>query len=319
MDYRKHNHVMSELQTYAGPKKVLSDSTFVSCPYHSERTPSGRIFHSPSTKNPGYFKCYGCGQKASWDEVAPRLGLRPYVYSKPQELDARPAVRELEQDDALHFQHTPLPRDKKWRSISTNLLIDIGCTLIFQYNEKFIYMPVNVLGEEKGFIRARLQKIADKPSYLNKPGKWSERYGLFPYDYSIALMRRKKLNTLVLVEGPRDALRLLSNDIPACAILGTQSWVKRKGELVEIAGVEKVITCFDGDDAGIDATSSITEKLHTLVKTENFNLAGKDSPYHEFRKNKSPAKSAKQAGVELWDPCNMPIRKVKQLKSLIKL
>lgn len=314
MEYRKHNHVIAELRSFTGAKKELGDSTFVSCPYHSERTPSGRVFHSPSTRNPGYFKCYGCGQRASWDELAPRLGLRPYTYAKPQELDARPAVREIEEEDAQTFSHSPLPKSKRWRGVSTDLLIDIGCTLISQYSEKFIYMPVNVLNEERGFIRARLQKVADKPSYLNKSGKWSESYGLFPYDFSINLMRESELTTLVLVEGPRDALRLLANDIPACAILGTQSWAKRKGQLIEIAGVQKVVTCFDGDDAGMEATDNITPKLKNLVMVENFNLAGKDSPYHKFRNKEKPSKSAKLAGVELWDPCNMPDNKVEQLR-----
>lgn len=318
MDYRKLNHVLAEINAYTGAKKQVGDSTFVLCPYHNERTPSGRIFHSPNSKSPGFFKCYGCGQNAKFDEVAVRLGMRPYTYASPQELDARPAVRELEVANDIKYQHTPLPKNKLWRHIKTNLLIDIGCTLIEQYREKFIYMPVKVKGTEKGFIRARLKKAKDKPSYLNKAGKWSENFGLFPYDYSVKMMSDLGLDTLVLVEGPRDALRLLSEGIPAIAILGTQSWSKRKGITIELSGAHRVIICGDGDCAGIAANKMIKEKLEGLVATEIFDLCGKDSPYWQFRKKDSPTKSAKAKGVDLWDPASMPKAKVQQLRKLLK-
>jgi hypothetical protein len=243
--------------------------------------------------------------------------MRPYTYAAPQELDARPAVRDLGVDDEIKYKHLPLPENKLWRGIRTNLLIDVGCTLIEQYREKFIYMPVNVKGTEKGFIRARLKKVKDKPSYLNKAGKWSENFGLFPYDYSVKLMQDLGLDTLVLVEGPRDALRLLSEDIPAIAILGTQSWSKRKGITLELSGARCVIICGDGDCAGIAANEMIQEKLTGLVNTEIFDLCGKDSPYWPFRNEESPTTSAKAKGVDLWDPASMPKTKVRQLRRLL--
>jgi hypothetical protein len=232
-------------------------------------------------------------------------------------MEAKPVVRDLDVEVTVSFEHKPLPANKVWRGIKTNLLIEIGCTLVQQYGEKFIYMPVNIKGEERGFIRARLKKVKDKPSYLNKAGKWSEKFGLFPYDYAVNMMRSKTINRLVLVEGPRDALRLLSEGIPAVAILGTQSWSKRKSMLIELSGAKAAVTCFDGDAAGLDATELVNDGLTGLIKTVNFSLTGKDSPYWSYRKHDEPSKAAKEDGVELWDPGNMPANKVEQLRELV--
>lgn len=320
MDIRKLDFVLNELAGYSGVKKQVGDSTFVSCPFHSERTPSFRIFHSASSLSPGYGRCYGCGQKATWDVLAPKLGLRPYKWSKPTQQFARPVVKPVESvlPEEVDFDFKPLPKNKIWREIETNLLIDIGCKKIRQYDEPFIYMPVIVRGDERGYIRARMRKKKDKPSYLNKAGKWSERYGLFPYDYAVKLSRDQGLNVLVLVEGPRDALRLLSFGIPAIAILGTQSWSKRKAHLLELSGVEYIVLCFDGDDAGLGAENLVQPSLKNLLNVLTFDLRGKDSPYWKFRLEDEPSKAAKAEGVELWDPGSMPLKKVKQLKRLVR-
>ncbi len=320
MDLRKLSHVQAELNLYAGAKRRgPNDSTFVLCPFHGEQTPSFRVYHSSTSKSPGYGKCYGCGEHGPWDTIAPKLGLKPYKYAKPTEQEARPVVKPMDTADVQQdFNFKPLPVGKFWREISTDLLIAIGCKRMRQYDEPMIFMPVIVRGEERGYIRARMRKKKDLPSYLNKAGRWSELNGLFPYDYAVAMMRAKCYNTIVLVEGPRDALRLLSFGIPAVAILGTQSWSKRKAHLIELTGAENALLCFDGDCAGREAEEKVKPTLSALVNLHRFNLRGKDSPYWAFRKEEEPSKCAKKARVELWDPGNMPLHKVKQLRREVK-
>jgi 5S rRNA maturation endonuclease (ribonuclease M5) len=317
MDIRKLDFILSELAAYSGVKKQVGETTFVACPYHSERTPSFRVYHKASSQHPGFGRCFGCGAAHPWDEYAPKLGLKAYTYAKPSQQFARSVVKPLVDDMPATFQHQPLPKNKVWRTIKTNLLIDIGCTLIKPYDETFIFMPVTIKGEERGYIRARLKKVDDKPSYLNKSGRWSEQFGLFLYDYSVALMKKLGWSTIVLVEGPRDALRLVSLGIPAMAILGTQSWSKRKATMMELTGAKNVILCFDGDCAGLSAEELVTPSLSKLVKVHTFDLRGSDSPYWKFRNKEEPSKCAKKAGVSLWDPGNMPLRKVRELKQLI--
>lgn len=309
-------HVVAQLSTYAGEKKVLKDSTLVCCPYHADKTPSFRIYHSPASRNPGYGKCYGCGAARPWDEHAPKLGLLPWAYSKPSEvyastLSVESAVSSPDTDD---LDLSDLPKDKLWRGIKTNFLISVGARKCRQYGESFVYLPVLVMGQERGHVKARLRKVEGKPSYINSKGGWSASYGLFLYDH----VANGKPKAVVLVEGPRDGLRLNYLGIPAISILGTQSWSERKSRMIELLGVSRVVLCMDGDDAGLQATAMIKEKLSPLVKVSIFPLTGKDSPYWRFRHEDHPTKAAKAAGVSLWDPGNMPMSKIKELKTLMK-
>lgn len=326
MDQRKLDHVIQQLDRYSGPKKRLNaSSTFVSCPFHSERTPSGRVFHSATSENPGYFKCYGCGQTGNWDEVAPKLGLSPYKWSKPVKQYAvplRPADAEPDEPD---LKFSSIPKGKVWRQIKTDFLISLGCKKVrviydgFRPGPVMLYLPVMVKGRERGFIRARLKKVDGKPSYLNKSGGWSKDYGLFLYDQAVALMHESGIKTLALVEGPRDALRLMSIGIPAIAILGTQSWSKRKSRMIELTGARRVVLCMDGDDAGLAAIELIKPLLVDLIRVRTFSLTGPDSPYWHYRSEDEPTKTMKAKGIESWDPGNMPLKKVKELKAVCGL
>ena len=310
--------VITQLSMYSGAKKAInSGSTFVSCPYHSESTPSFRIFHSSATKSPGYGKCYGCGTSKPWNEFAPLIGLKAMEYAKPTPLFAAELRKDFGSDDqqAEELTFSDLPSGKWWRTISTDFLIEIGAQkVVNQWGTGFVYLPVNVLGRKRGFIKARLRKKEGAPSYINSKGSWSAECGLFLYDY---VVKRFSAKVLVLVEGPRDGLRLCSLGIPAISILGTQSWSDRKSRLIELSGASHVILCMDGDCAGIKADAMIAEKLKGFVHVHHFNLAGPDSPYHQFNDEDEPTKAAKAAGVSLWDPGNMSLKKVKQLKSLV--
>lgn len=312
----RRQHVVDQLALYAGTKKHLGDSTFIICPFHSEKTPSGRVFHSPTSRNPGYFTCYGCGTKVRWNELAPKLGLRPFS-TRPRDEYAAAVSLKLSEDlaefkpECLEFE--PLPRNKIWRTIPTNLLRDLGAKLCRVDHPDYgllkpkIYLPVLVNGELRGYIKARINKSPDYPAYINASGNWSKTCGLFPFDYAVKLMLSLGSTTIVLVEGPRDALTLLALGIPAVSILGTQSWSDAKSRLLELAGVETVVLMMDGDCAGIKATERLS-KLLDLVFTVNIVKlwALKDSPYRQFKDFDEPSKTAKARGVALWDPCSCP-------------
>ena len=310
--------VIAQLNTYAGDKKVINGgSTFVRCPYHTEATPSFRIFHSPSSKSPGFGKCYGCGASHPWNEFAPKLGLKGWEYAKPTALYAHSIATQSEDTEADDLVLYDLPEGKVWRSIPTDFLISIGakkCTN--KWGTAMVYLPVMVLGRERGYIKARLRKEKDKPSYINSKGSWSRNSGLFMYDY--VHERWPETKTVVIVEGPRDGLRLNYKGIPTISILGTQSWSDRKTRYLEMLGVASVILCMDGDCAGREAVAKLKPKIETLLTVYEFDLTGEDSPYAQFAEEDHPTKAAKAAGVELWDPMNMPLDKLKQLKRLVK-
>lgn len=322
---KRYDWVVSQLAQYSGVKKPISStSMFVLCPIHSEKTPSGRLYYSPNSTNPGFFHCYGCGTKLAWDEVAPKLGLKPYTWTKPTEQYAVKAVSAVvetsESAPAQELIYGDLPRDKLWRSISTNLLRDLGgklCSYRWGEQERMVFLPVYIRKHLRGYIRARLRKSADAPSYLNSKGKWSESHGLFPYDYAVEMMKANGSRTLTLVEGPRDALRLLGFGIPAIAILGTHSWSPQKSRYLELSGAHNIVIMMDGDSAGIAAEDLVMPHLKTMFTTKIHSLHGEDSPYWQFIDEAEPTKAAKAAGVSLWDPGNCPKVKIKELKKMI--
>lgn len=324
MDYvssiNRRQFVLDQLSMYAGETKRLNDaSTFISCPYHAEKTPSFRIFHGERTNSP-FGVCYGCGKKAAWNDLAPVIGLKPFEKQKPKDeflnLNLLPTsdsdFETAEQKEKIRFKS--LPKNKKWRGISTNLLIDIGAKKCEVYHEEHgwlkpkIYLPVMVRGRERGYIKARIKKHADFPSYINSKGVWSKTHGLFPYDSAVKLMKKLKTKTIVLVEGPRDALRLLSLGIPAMCILGTQSWTAQKTKVLELSGATTVVLMMDGDCAGREATKKLKKELQSMFALKVLKLWSiKGSPYIQFNTRENPSKAAKTAGISLWDPGSCPV------------
>lgn len=304
--------VEDQLRTYTGKKIQGPDGTTILCPFHSERTPSCHIFHGPRAYVPGYFVCLGCGAKGRWDVIAPAIGLEPFKNGPARPLEARPLAKPKEDEtvDSTDFEIKRLPKNKAWRGFETNWLHEVGCKLmVTSWGTKFIWMPVIVGGRTRGYIRGRMRKdpAGKYPSYLNKSGTWSKTHGLFPFDYAISMMGRSK--TIVLVEGPRDALRLLYHGIPAMAILGTNTWSPKKVDLLELHGVRKVILLMDGDPAGIAATEKIAPLLKDMFRTKVLKLWNmRGSPYKEWWKaleKRDPAEAKARKG-ELWDPGSCP-------------
>jgi Toprim-like len=186
----------------------------------------------------------------------------------------------------------------------------------------YLYLPVNIGGKEVGHIKAQIHKPKEKdiPSYINASGTWSLTSGLFPLDYAVKLMEDSESKSIVLVEGPRDALRLCSLGIPCVAILGTHSWSDRKTAILSNVGVERVVSCFDGDLAGKIATRLIVHGERVLEDGTVSKTAGFEPLSSAF--------DIKE--VKLWnipipenhlenklDPGNIPINLVEKIKKLL--
>lgn len=322
---RRAEFVRSQMDRYSGKKKEQGDRVFVCCPFHSENTPSGAL--RTAGEYAGFFHCFGCGKKAKWDELAPKLGLEPFHRGPPREeqsmdLFMERALAQLSEDKPYgndKFKFWPLPKGKRWRGIPTDLLIELGGRMCLKWSAEFkrwgstkhIYMPVMINGEQRGYFRARLKKDPEYPSYVaasasTKPA-WSVTHGLWPYDYAVSMMNDLGLTSMTLVEGQRDALRLLLNGIPAVCIMGTQSWSDNKSKLLELAGVRTIVLMMDGDPAGIDATERLEDEVRPLFEVKTVRLwAIKGSPYLKVRKAASIKDELKRLGLELWDPGACP-------------
>jgi len=299
--------VRGAMASYSGRKIESSYYTMICCPYHDDSTPSGQIYHGDGTKIIGYYKCLGCGARRTWNQLAKDLGLPTFSGVKPDDRFAQ-AIKEIQDQasDEVEFDLSDLPRGKTWRTFSTNFLRKVGCQLgTYRSGRRFVYMPVIVGGRTRGYIRAALHKTEGVPSYLNKKGPWSKQYGLFPFDYAIKRMNRLGSTTMVLVEGPRDALRLLRFGLPAMSILGVQTWTSNKSRLLELHGVQKVLLLMDGDPAGKSASDLILPDVRQLMHAVDLELwRWEGSPYLAWKK--LPEAKRKKHKGRLWDPGNCP-------------
>jgi hypothetical protein len=272
--------IVQQLESVPGPKKPLgSNSTFILCPFHSEQTPSARVFHDN-----GYLRCYGCGASKAYSVWSKEYGLsrmgkdrlpedgkvpksrfldkllnNPTVDASAAEAESSARLEDIRFSEFDTNLASQLGVSRKWRGFSVRFLRDIiGARVAYRedIHRHYIWLPVWVRGRLRGFILATLKKPPKPlPAYYNAPGKWSLRYGLFPLDSAIFLMEEKGLTTIVVVEGPRDALRLLRMGIPAVSMLGTHSWTDTKSRMLELSGVKTVVLMMDGDSAGRKATS----------------------------------------------------------------
>jgi DNA primase len=108
-------------------------------------------------------------------------------------------------------------------------------------------LPVSVNKKIVGYVKAALEKRKGQLPYVSSKGTWIKDKGLFPFDYIGKKARLK--GYVVLVEGPRDALRLIMEGIPALCVFGVQNFGKKKANTAASLGVQCYIMA-DNDPAG---------------------------------------------------------------------
>lgn len=309
--------------------RVNSAVVMIVCPFHEDGTPSCMLNITDNERfTTGFFRCLGCQAKGGWNLIAEKLGLdkieeKDYRKTRMEERDKGElrkqmlGINEETEDDGTRSvsldemfcalrvgMPIPFPVEDNWRGQPGKFLAKVGAYLAFDSMDEdtVVVFPVRVNKQIVGGIKARWKKSKrkDVPSYKNSYGNWTARDGLFPYDYARKLARRKGIKWIVLVEGPRDALRLLRKGIPAVSIMGTQNWSKDKAQVIVDSGM-KVLVCMDGDSAGLKARRQIRRALSPYGRVFVF-------PMNEI---------AKKLGLRKMDPGNMPIRYVREIKEIV--
>lgn len=315
------SHVIEQLGRYTSYQKQAGGNIHVCCPFHSEKTPSCSVNISRDANvGIGTFFCYGCGEKGNWNKFADKADLVPLKsYQKfERNTDAantrlmRKRLEMLGVDnrsiqrlfDEVGNAIIPWPKERGWRSYSGKLIARIGgfCYNDNNHDELMLVLPVYINGRYRGGVRAFFEKQENGLSYLTIKGDWVKSYGLLGYDY----IQKRDLwgaKAVVLVEGPRDWLRLMKNKIPACAILGANMMDEKKMMLIAALGVRKVFAMPDNDKAG--------KKMANLVKefAENAGL--------QFQYLKLPRELDKKGKLIKMDPDNAPAAIIKEVKRLV--
>lgn len=246
---------------------------------HDSKTPSLFL-----RRLDGAFYCHGCGKRGrNWND------LRAYIdvdLIREQDLPDEALVlqEKLSRQWREAFVNVELPWDVEkwegsWRGIREDTLKRVYAFNWFDPMSRCprILFPVTIRGQVKGWVARRLDK-APPGQKLNKPYRnarhMSSKQMVFPYD-PVVKMRRK---TLVLVEGPFDALRLINYNIPAISILGTGNFhPSNLGYFINTCG-GKIIIAMDNDPAGQKARYEITPHLQEMFDVEHFMCPEKDDP-----------------------------------------
>jgi 5S rRNA maturation endonuclease (ribonuclease M5) len=323
--------IIEELQSLNVRSKLTGDTFFIVCPFHDgDSTPSFGVHIGQGGRVPlGAFNCFGCEARGrNWNDFAKRTNLKQlkdwqkFVGSTNNDLlDATGGMLTIDKSINADTQYTveklmkiagnseaiPWPKNKPWRGYPGKLITKMGGLYYNDWgsDELQLLFPVLVNGKLRGGVKAQLEKPKYGLSYVATAGKWVKSYGLFGYDAAVRIIQRKKYTFIILVEGPRDCLRLLKAGIPAVAILGSQNFSDKK--LTLILGMMDECKCLyvlpDNDVAG--------RGMAKLIK-------GVASKYVKVKYLKLPREVDKKGKLIKMDPDNMPKSILREIKDKVK-
>lgn len=269
--------IVQELEKYGGYKKDASAYRMVVCPFHDDRNPSCgvKIEHGSTL---GDFHCFGCGERGSWNKFAEKTGLLTINV-----WDNTVSVGHVDINTRTHLYYALTKKDVfsefgvpeavpwidsiDWRGFSGRFLNRVGAYIAYdQYkNTAQVLFLVEFGGEIRGGVKAVFQK-GKGSSYFTTKGNWVNQYGLLFFKQARTLIKNNGYNFVVLVEGPRDALRLLRNGIPAIATLGAEAVSKEKAMLVETLDIDTVYCLPDNDSGGEVLWRNVRSVFKTKAK-----------------------------------------------------
>lgn len=294
--------ISEEIDKIEGYKKRTATNVEIVCPFHEDSKPSCSINMSHEAKvRIGTFSCWACDARGGWNKLAAKLNLRQikdWQHFNGTTAGSYARVSKYRKDFENTNNYTldrlfeevggavlPWPKKKEWRGYKGKLISDVQGYMFNEdkRDELMLVLPIYINGRYKGGVKAFWEKPKDGPSYLNISGDWVMEYGLLGYDY----VRSKDIwgcDSIVLVEGPRDWLRLAQNEIPCCAILGSKMFSETKLMLLISLGIRKVYSLADNDKAGRAMVKLIRETCEGHVEFEELELPRKKDEEGELIK-----------------------------------
>ncbi len=319
--------VHESLAMYEGQKKVAGDTLMIVCPFHHDRTPSCGVYMVSGMDIPlGYFNCLGCGAKGHWNILAEKCGFPTFKSFQVIEGSAEAFLNKINKDENKILgevattlkdltktmgrpSYFPWDTYTDWRGFDGKFINKVeGYSMVDSWKgnaDMVLFLPVKINGKYYGGVRAQLKKIGKRASYVNTTGDWTKDYGLFPYDFVKKMVKKRKLKFVVLVEGPRDALRLIINGIPALAVLGARNFSATKLRLV-LKLADDVYVMPDNDLGGVELKNNIKERFAEVV------------PDMKPKIISLPRDKDKDGKLIKLDPMAMPYKFVKSLRKMFK-
>lgn len=308
------------LRQYGGRQKSAGEFHLVQCAFHSDNTPSMGVYMQRGGRLPlGWFGCLGCGKRGMWNEFADKAKLQHIKEWDTKEKEAAATVSPEVEESLLGQtgvtlkrllslmnapEAQPWPDNINWRGFKGDLISAVGGLIVSDYRADSIaaLFPVKIGGKIRGGVKAVYTKREGETGYITMKGDWVDKYGLFPFDYTKRVIQRGKLNFVILVEGPRDALRLLKHGIPALAILGANTISRTKAIFVESLGLDIIYVMPDNDQGG----SKMWSNVQAIIK------------HTELKRLRLPRDRDENGKIIKMDPFNAPAEIIDNLRDLLR-
>jgi len=273
--------IQDGLNAYGGPQKSAGEWRMICCPFHNDKTPSCGVYTRRGGRAPlGWFNCLGCGTKGHWNVLAEKIKAPKIKEWDSKEKSVEGAVLSEADEDKLLGGQTltvrrvlkimqcqeaqPWPDYLPWRGFDGKLIAQVGGMIINDYHNDnvAVLFPVRVAGRVQGAVKAIYEKKRQgQLSYITMPGEWVNSYGLFLFEFAKKLIEKRGFDFVVLVEGPRDALRLLRLGIPAIAVLGANTIGRTKALYISSLNVGTFYVMPDNDNGGSALWSNLKVAL----------------------------------------------------------
>ena len=261
-------HIISQLSSIG---KQRGDEIIILCPFHNDSRPSLGV-HVGDKVTPGSFHCFSCKAHGGWNKLADKLNLKKIEIFNggnnkadpssllPEKTDPFQMLSKFVNESKILVEDKPknligledLPDGFSWRGLGKSFLVSVGAKYYWQQeiDMDWLYFPLYMNGVYTGYTTAALKPHDPKYMTFANTHNCCFLYDLMPNGESI-----------VLVEGHFDALRLYAEGIYTIAIFGTSNWSTTKTQLLAAKNPKKVIIAMDGDEAGYKATEEIFNDL----------------------------------------------------------
>lgn len=233
------------------------------CPFHADTRPSLSI-----NVDSGLWLCFSCGAKGNMVRLQRHFGGQPVEYTLDG-LDRSLADLERPPEDVCKrpvswLAQWPMTAEGAEWLDARGITAEDRATwrLGWDVAEQAVTIPLWALDGEHvlGVIRRKLRPAAHQPKYRYPAGFRISHY-LFG---AHRLVNRDHIDTLVLVEGSLDAMRVRRHHV--AAVLGS-SVSPTHVRLLRVLAPKRIVLAFDNDPAGRHAVQRAIRLLrgHRLV------------------------------------------------------
>ncbi len=214
------------------------------CPYHVETTPNNKAFNY--NIKIGVFNCVSCGTKGNIWQFSKNFNIDLRDYG----LSINPIDKSFAEDCHQHLQEHPERRLECWNEFIVKEL-KVG------WNKKVRRIVFPIFNTQGDIVNVKQHK---------GPQITGAHATLYPLNH----INKYCKEYIVICEGEKDAVSLLSQGIPAITSTGGALTVPKNISLLNI--FKSIYLCFDNDDTGRKGAEKWLIRLYQLNPSLNLRI-----------------------------------------------